>query len=265
MYLDYWGLREPPFLNVPSHEVFFESPQHQEAINRLLYVVNYRKGVAMLTGEVGCGKTTVVRNLSSYLPSGRFEVRMLSNPAVSAVDMIRGILIQFGIPVKSTSKSVLLEELRKKLESYAVRNGGAVLVVDEAHVINSRSTLDELRMLLNLQAGNRFLLTLIIVGQPLLLKKVEVLQALKERISMKYHLPPLDQENMHKYMQYRLVQAGCEREIFSGESIPLIFEYSNGIPLRINNLCDRCFLIGMMNKKQSVDAETVKQAVADLG
>ncbi|MEW6077763.1 MAG: AAA family ATPase [Thermodesulfobacteriota bacterium] len=264
MYLDYWELREPPFLNVPSHEIFFESPQHQEAINRLLYVINHRKGVAMLTGEVGCGKTTVIRNLSSYLPSGRFEIRMLSNPAVSAVDLIRGILIQFGIPVKSTSKSVLLEELRRKLETYAAHNGGAVLVVDEAHVINSKSTLDELRMLLNLQADNRFLLTLIMVGQPLLLKKVEILQALKERISMKYHLPPLNEEDTNQYIQYRLKQAGSERAIFSGESIPLVYEYSHGVPLRINNLCDRCFLIGMMNKKQSVDAETVKQAVADL-
>jgi general secretion pathway protein A len=265
MYLDYWGLRQSPFLNVPSHEVFFESPQHQEAINRLLYVINHRKGVAMLTGEVGCGKTTVVRNVAAYLPPGKFEVKMVSNPAVSAVDLIRGILIQFGLPAKSPSKSVLLEDLRRKLEACAMRNGGAVLVIDEAHVINSKSTLDELRMLLNLQADNRFLLTLIMVGQPLLLKKIEVLQALKERISMKYHLPPLDQENMQQYIQYRLARAGSEREIFSGDAIPLIFEYANGVPLRVNNLCDRCFLIGMMNKKQSIDAETVKQAVADLG
>lgn len=264
MYIDYWGFREPPFVNVPSHEVFFESPQHQEAINRLLYVINHRKGVAMLTGEVGCGKTTVVRNVTSYLPPGRFEVRMLSNPALSAVDLIRGILIQFGVPAKSTSKALLLEELRKKLESYAARNGGAVLVIDEAHVINSRSTLDELRMLLNLQADNRFLLTLVMVGQPLLLKKIEVLQALKERISMKYHLPPLNQEQMTRYIQYRLNHAGSEKEIFAEESWPLIFQYSSGIPLRINNLCDRCFLMGMMHKKKSVDAEIVKQAVADL-
>jgi type II secretory pathway predicted ATPase ExeA len=264
MYLDYWGFQEPPFVNVPSHEVFFESPQHQEAINRLLYVINYRKGVAMLTGEVGCGKTTVVRNVTSYLPAGKYEVRMISNPAVSAVDLIRGILIQFGIPVKTNSKSLLLEELRKKLESYSLRNGGAVLIVDEAHAINSKSTLDELRMLLNLQADNRFLLTLIMVGQPLLLKKVEVLQALKERISMKYSLSPLNQENMEKYIQYRTSHAGSGTSVFTEEALPLIFQYSNGIPLRINNLCDRCFLIGMMHKAKQVDAEIVRQAVADL-
>lgn len=264
MYLDYWGFREPPFMNVPSHDFFFESPQHQEAVNRLLYVVNYRKGVAMLTGEVGCGKTTVIRNLDTYLPRGRFEVRVISNPALSATDLVRGILIQFGLEVKTNSKSVLIEQLRLKLESLTRNGGGGVLVIDEAHVINQKRVLDELRMLLNLQSDNLFLLTLIMVGQPPLLQKIDVLQPLKERISMKYHLTPLDQENTAKYIRYRLTQVGGREDTFTDDALPLIFEYSNGLPLRVNNLCDRCFLMGMMQKTQNVDAEVVRQAVADL-
>ena len=264
MYLDYWGFHESPFVNVPSHDVFFESSQHQEAINRLLYVINYRKGVAMLTGEVGSGKTTVIRNLAAYLPKGKFEVRMIPNPALSATDLVRCILIQFGLALKSESKSIIIEQLRLKLEYFAERGGGAVLVVDEAHVINRKSVLEELRMLLNLQHEDGFLLTLIMVGQPPLLKKIDLLQPLKERISMKYHLAPLDQAQTEQYIRYRLDHAGAGMNIFTDDAMPLIFEYSNGVPLRINNLCDRCFLMGMMRKTQQVDAEIVRQAVADL-
>lgn len=264
MYLDYWGLKGFPFVNVPSHDVFFESPQHQEAINRLLYVINHRKGVAMLTGEVGCGKTTVVRNLADYLPKGKYEVRVLSNPALSATDFVRSVLIQFGLALKSDSKSIIIEQLRLKLEYFAERGGGAVLVVDEAHVINRKSVLEELRMLLNLQSEDRFLLTLIMVGQPPLLHQIESLQPLKERISMKYHLAPLDPEQTGQYIRYRLNHSGAGMNIFTDDAMPLIFEYANGIPLRINNLCDRCFLMGMMQKTQQIDAEIVRQAVADL-
>ncbi len=264
MYLDYWGFHEPPFVNVPSYDVFFESPQHQEAINRLLYVINYRKGVAMLTGEVGCGKTTVIRNLSAYLPKGKYEVRVIPNPALSATDLVRAVLLQFGVALKSDSKSLIIERLRLKLEYFAERGGGAVLIIDEAHVINRKSVLEELRMLLNLQADNRFLLTLIMVGQPALLSKIEMLQPLKERISMKYHLTSLDQQQVEQYIRYRLDLAGADMNIFTDDAMPLIFEYSNGIPLRINNVCDRCFLMGMMQKTQQVDAEIVRQAVADL-
>jgi type II secretory pathway predicted ATPase ExeA len=264
MYLDYWGFRETPFVNVPSRDVFFESPQHQEAVNRLLYVINNRKGVAMLTGEVGSGKTTVIRNLTAYLPKGQYEVRMIPNPALTATDMVRSILIQFGLALKNETKSIIIEQLRLKLEYFAERGGGAVLVVDEAHVINRKSVLEELRMLLNLQSEDRFLLTLIMVGQPPLLKKIELLQPLKERISMKYHLSPLSQRQMEQYIRYRLDHVGAGLNIFTDDAMPLIFEYSNGIPLRINNLCDRCFLMGMMRKTQQVDAEIVRRAVADL-
>ena len=264
MYLDYWGFREAPFVNVPSQDVFFESPQHQEAVNRLLYVINNRKGVAMLTGEVGCGKTTVIRNLTAYLPKGKYELRMIPNPALSATDLIRSILIQFGLVLKSESKSIIIEQLRLKLESFAERGGGAVLVVDEAHLINRKNVLEELRMLLNLQAEDRFLLTLIMVGQPPLINTIDSLQPLKERISMKYHLAPLDQGQAEQYIRYRLDHAGAGVNIFTDDAMPLIFEYSNGIPLRINNLCDRCFLMGMMRKTLQVNAEIVSQAVADL-
>ena len=264
MYLDYWGFRETPFVNVPSRDVFFESPQHQEAVNRLLYVINNRKGVAMLTGEVGSGKTTVIRNLTAYLPKGQYEVRMIPNPALTATDMVRSILIQFGLALKNETKSIIIEQLRLKLEYFAERGGGAVLVVDEAHVINRKSVLEELRMLLNLQSEDRFLLTLIMVGQPPLLKKIELLQPLKERISMKYHLSPLSQSQMEQYIRYRMDHVGAGLNIFTDDAMPLIFEYSNGIPLRINNLCDRCFLMGMMRKTQQVDAEIVRRAVADL-
>ncbi|MFO8049519.1 MAG: AAA family ATPase [Desulfosudaceae bacterium] len=265
MYLDYWGFNESPFVNIPSEYLFFESPQHEEALNRLLYVINYRQGVAMLTGEVGSGKSTVTKNLAGNLPQGKTGIRVLTNPALSPVDFIRAVLLEFGINVKTNSKSMLIDQLRKKLEADAEQGEKAVLIVDEAHAISSRDVMEELRMLLNLQYKNRFLLTLIMVGQPPLLSKIESVQPLKERISMRYHIPPLDSENTVKYIFFRTRRAGSEKEMFTEEALSLIYNYSQGIPLRVNNLCDRCFLMGMMNKSQLIDAEIVNQAITDLG
>lgn len=264
MYLEYWGFNTTPFMNVPSEDLFFESPQHEEAINRLLYVVNYRQGVAMLTGEVGCGKTTVAKNLKNHLPEGKFNIQMLTNPALSPTDFIRAILLSFNVSAKTNAKSILIDELSKKISSYASQGGGAVLIIDEAHVINSKKVMEELRMLLNLQYNNQFLLTLIMLGQPPLLDKINAIQPLKERISMKYNLPPLDITHTEDYVLFRTQRAGAANGLFTKNAIALIHNYASGIPLRINNLCDRCFLIGMMQKGRQINSEIVKQSIADL-
>jgi general secretion pathway protein A len=139
-----------------------------------------------------------------------------------------------------------------------------VLAIDEAHVIRDQGTLDELRMLLNIQLNDEFLITLVLLGQPPLLRNIAELQPLKERISIKFNLEPLDEENSLRYVAYRLKAAGARRGIFTREAIQILYDYSDGIPLRINNIGDRCLLIGLMQKAKVINSEIVKDAIDDL-
>jgi len=267
MYLEHWGLKKAPFGNAPSREIFFKSPQHEEALRRLLYAIEYHKGVAMLTGQVGCGKTTITKALKNRLNKDMFQLKTISNPALQPTDLIKAILIKLGDNLENTngSKTVLLDRLQKLLHQNAQHGVSTVLAVDEAHVIGNRATLDELRMLLNMQHGDEFLITLILLGQPPLLKNITELQPLKERISITFNLDPLDSKDTLRYVLFRLKSAGASRGIFSKEAIDLIYEYSGGIPLRINNICDRCLLIGLMRKPKIIDSKIVKDAIEDLG
>ena len=265
MYLEHWDLQKTPFGNVPTRNIFYRSPQHEEALRRLLYVIEHRKGVAMLTGEVGCGKTTVMKALSDYLDKDKYHLETLSNPALEPIDLIKAIVLKLGGSSGNGSKTVLLDQLHQLLNQNAEKGISTVLAIDEAHVIGNSATLDELRMLLNIQSDDEFLITLILLGQPPLLKNISELQPLKERISIKYNLEPLDVQNTLNYVVHRLKCAGATRGIFSREAVEALYKYTGGIPLRINNLCDRCLLIGLMRQASMVDSKVVQDAIEDLG
>jgi type II secretory pathway predicted ATPase ExeA len=265
MYLNHWKLKRAPFANVPARSTFYRSPQHEEALRRLLYVIEQRKGVAMLTGEVGCGKTTVTKALANHLNKDRVQFQMISNPALQPEDLIKAILLKLGGTALNGSKTLMLDELHKLLLQNEESGLSTVLAIDEAHVIGNRATLDELRMLLNYQSEETFLITLILLGQPPLLKNVSELQPLKERIAVKFNLEPLDLENTVRYVLYRLKHAGAGRGIFTRQAVERVYDFAGGIPLRINNLCDRCLLIGVVKKAKVVDTRVVREAIEDLG
>ena len=149
MYLEHWDLKKTPFGNVPTRNIFYRSPQHEEALRRLLYVIEHRKGVAMLTGEVGCGKTTVMKALSDYLDKDKFRLETLSNPALQPVDLLKAIVLKLGGSSENGSKTLLLDQMHRLLNRNAENGISTVLAIDEAHVIGNSATLDELRMLLN--------------------------------------------------------------------------------------------------------------------
>ena len=264
MYLKYWNLKEPPFKNVPDQNLFFPSNQHEEALVRLLYAVEQRKGVAMLTGEVGSGKTTVSRVLMNRLSKDRFEVKTIVNPALNSVDLIRALLLELGERAEEDSKTILLDRLKNRLTLNARQNLSTVLIIDEAHLIKDQSSFEELRMLLNLQSEHQFLITLIILGQPPLKQKISDLKPLKERISIKYDLAPLNVQDTIRYILFRLKNAGATRGIFSKEAVLVLDKYAEGIPLRINNVCERSLLIGTMMKARVIDKKIVNYAIEDL-
>ena len=264
MYLEHWELQKTPFGNVPARSAFYRSPQHEEALRRLLYVIEHRKGVGMLTGDVGCGKTTVIRALSDYLGQDRYQFQTISNPALQPTDLLKAILLKLAGNRDSSSKTDLLDRLHRHLFQNAENGISTVLAIDEAHVIGNRDTLDELRMLLNIQSDDDFLITLVLLGQPPLLKNIAELQPLKERISIKFNLEPLDQQTTLHYIVHRLKWAGATRGIFTREAVEVIYEFAAGLPLRINNLCDRCLLLGLIRQARLVDSRIVRDAIEDM-
>lgn len=264
MYLEYWGLEAPPFSNVPDQDVFFQSNQHEEALVRMLFAVEHRKGAAMLTGEVGSGKTTISRVMMKRLPKDLYEVRTIVNPALNSVDLIRAILLELEEKADEDSKTILLDRLKNRLARNSRQNLKTVLIIDEAHLIKDRSSFEELRMLLNLQLDHQFLVTLIILGQPPLKQKIADLKPLKERISIKYDLKPLDIQDTIRYILFRLKNVGATRGIFSKEAVVTLYDYAEGIPLRINNVCERSLMIGMMMRATSIDQKIAGYAVEDI-
>lgn len=270
MYCKYWGLDSPPFSNAPASnglggENFFRSPQHEEALNRLLYAVQYRKGGVMITGEVGCGKTTLVKNLPAFLPEGQFSVHLVFNPALGPEDLVRAIAINLDVKSDTPSKAVLIDRVKQQVISRAGQGVETVIVIDESHVIEDRAALDELRMLLNIQSEGGFLITLVLVGQPPLFARITRLHPLNERIGMRIRIEPLDFVNTGKYIRFRLQRAGLAKPVFTREAAWAVYKASGGIPLRINNICDRSLLIGFMDKARLVTQKVVNKALVDLG
>jgi general secretion pathway protein A len=264
MYLDYWRLDRLPFENAPNRDIFYTSPQHEEALLRLMYAVEHRKGAALLTGEVGSGKTTISQVLMSRLPEDRFEIKTIVNPSLTPLELIRSIVSALKGNINSESKVLLLDQLQEHLINNVNQGLNTILIIDEAHMIKDPACLEELRMLLNMQHDNQFLVTLIILGQPPLLKNIDALNPLKERISIKYNLDSLDVNNTMRYILFRLKAAGADRGIFTKQSLKPIHEFSRGLPLRINNLCDRCMLIGMMRQAKVIDSNVVNDAIEEF-
>lgn len=262
MYREHWGLKELPFENVPDPRYFYPSPEHQEALMRLFYAVNNRKGAAMLTGEIGCGKTILSRTLVQDLSADRYEVGLVANPSLPPLDFLREILYQLGVESGSMSKIDLLHALNDAVVRNLNAGKDTVILIDEAQAIDDEATLEELRLLLNFQLNERFLLTLILIGQPELREKVGRIRQLDQRIAIKYHLGPLSLEETRKYILYRLEKAGLRREIVFPEAFTLIHRLTHGIPRDINNLCDMSLLLGFSGGARKIDPPLVQKAAA---
>ncbi len=261
MYTEYWELKEKPFENTPDPRFFFQSNQHREALMRLLYSINEAKGAALLTGEYGCGKTTLIRTVINEIDQHLFPVVLLTNPRWTAEELLREVLFQLGSDEIPDRKNEILQKINQHLYDSVSAGKHTVLMVDEAQVIDDPATFEELRLLLNFQLNDRFMLTLIFSGQPELREKTRKLPQLMQRIAVKYHLVPLDLEETMKYIEYRLALAGNLKEIFTKEAVADIFSYTSGTPRKINNLCDLAMAIGAGNRLETIGPDVVRSIV----
>lgn len=265
MYEAYWGLTEKPFENTPDPRFFYYSQQHKEAIARMLYVVREHKGAALFTGEYGCGKTLLSRILWQELQQeNRYQPVFILNPRLSGLEFIQEIVHQLGGEGASQSKVDLFHSLHKILYANHNANRHSVIIIDEAQAIKDKDTFEEIRLLLNFQLDNAFLLTIILLGQPELKFTVMSLPQFMHRMAVRFHLKAFNEAETREYIEHRLRVCGLSRVIFEDDAYKEVHVVTGGIPRRINTICDLALLLGFGNGLTAIDRETVVKINQDL-
>ncbi len=265
MYRQFFGIKEKPF-NVTSDPSFlFMSRKHKEAFSHLIYGIEERKGFLEITGEIGTGKTTLCRALLNKL-NGNTKTAFILNPDLSQLQLLQVIMEDFGIEVEKKSKMLMFRQLNKFLLEQLSHNNNVVLIIDEAQNLKP-SILEQLRLLSNLETEKEKLFQMVLVGQPELRKKLNSpqLRQLRQRISVRYHILPLDKEEVEKYIMHRLSVAGSIGGIiFEDRAIDLIYGYSGGIPRLINILCDKALLLAFVLETKNLDSNIIIKSINEL-
>ena len=267
MYLSFFGLNEKPFAITPDPRYLYLSERHAEALAHLLYGINEAGGFVQLTGEVGTGKTTIVRSLLAQTPKNA-EIALILNPRMTAPEFLLTICEEIGIGVPDTSTESL-KDLVDVLSHYLLRAHGAgrrvVLVVDEAQNL-APAVLEQVRLLTNLETNTQKLLQIILIGQPELRELLgrNELRQLAQRITGRYHLHPLSRDETAAYVRHRLRVAGATTDIFSGGALSEVYRLSVGVPRVINVICDRALLGAYSMDSHRVTGTLVRNAAAEV-
>jgi general secretion pathway protein A len=267
MYLSFFGLNEKPFAITPDPRYLYLSERHAEALAHLLYGINEAGGFVQLTGEVGTGKTTIVRSLLAQTPKNA-EIALILNPRMTAPEFLLTICEEIGIGVPDSSMESL-KDLVDILSHYLLRAHGAgrrvVLVVDEAQNL-APAVLEQVRLLTNLETNTQKLLQIILIGQPELRELLgrNELRQLAQRITGRYHLHPLSRDETAAYVRHRLRVAGATTDIFSGPALSEIYRLSVGVPRVINVICDRALLGAYSMDRHRVIGTLVRNAASEV-
>ena len=267
MYTSFFGLQEKPFAITPDPRYLYLSERHAEALAHLLYGINEAGGFIQLTGEVGTGKTTVIRSLLEQLP-GHAEVALILNPRVTPAEFLLTICEELHLPVPDTgrdSTKTLMDLLGHYLLDAHARGRRVVLIVDEAQNL-SPQTLEQVRLLTNLETATTKLLQIILIGQEELRALLEQpeLRQLAQRITGRYHLSPLTRDETAGYVKHRMRVAGATAEAFTSSALKEVHRLSHGIPRVINVVCDRALLGAFTREDHRVGPSYVRQAAAEV-
>ncbi len=263
MYEEYWGLREKPFRKTPDPRYLYLNDTYEEALERLLYAVEEME-LALLTGEVGSGKTLLTRALVDRI-GDKYEVGMILNPRLSPRQFLRSTASELGITQPRYHTSDLLDQIHERLLELDAQQRAALLVVDEAHLIPGKPTFEEIRLLTNFQLDDRNLVAIVLVGQPELRERLRhrTYRALTQRIGASFHLVPLAAHESHAYVAHRLAIAGAGREVFTPEAVERLHVAAGGIPRVLNHLATQALLEGMARGAQRVDADVVEAVASE--
>lgn len=269
MYLSFYNLKDEPFRLTPDPRYLHLSDPHQYALTALLEGIFYRKGLVMVTGPIGTGKTTLIHTALQLFSDKKMPVKsaLLFNPMLTRDEFLEMMLEEFEVNCTSTSKPRRLVALQQMLLDTQKRGGTAVLFIDEAHLL-SPELLEEIRLLGNADVHHEKLLQIVISGQPELLAMMNrpTLSALKQRIAVRAHLRPLNLSETRIYIGERLHAAGLEtRPPFSDKAIEAIHRHSDGVPRLINLICEACLVLGFRTQQSEISGEMVEEVSVTLG
>lgn len=263
MYESHYGLTAKPFSIVPNPNILFMSKNHANALTYLEYGLSEKAGFILLTGEIGAGKTTMVRHMIKKIGS-QFETAVIFNTNFSPDQIFRQILDEFEVTCDTNEKDRHLAQLYDFLiERYAIRQD-VLLIIDEAQNLTNEA-LEDIRMLSNLQADDQTLLQILLVGQPELKERLQMpeFRQFAQRIAVNYHISPLDKGQTKDYIEYRLQKAGGTLEMFSQDALDHIYEHSGGIPRTINLICDTALVYGFADNLMKIDETVIAHVIKD--
>lgn len=264
MYKRYFGFKEKPFGKTPDPRFLFLSHGHEEALARLEYIVEERE-LAVLTGDIGCGKTTLSRALMDRL-GPRFRFCYIINPRLNSMEFLRTIARILEVEQPADAKDTLINQIHTAVYTLNQRDICPVLVVDEAQMITDAEVFDEIRLLTNFQLDDRNLLGVVIMGQPELRQMMASsrFEPLRQRISLHFHLKPLSLHEIMEYLDFRLEAAGGAPGLFTPDAVQRIHEISGGVPRKINSMATNALLVAYGCDSALIDSHIINEIKDEL-
>ncbi|MDP2168569.1 MAG: tRNA (adenosine(37)-N6)-threonylcarbamoyltransferase complex ATPase subunit type 1 TsaE [Thermodesulfovibrionales bacterium] len=265
MYENFYSLALKPFSKTPDPNFLFMSKAHEEALARMQYAVE-EKELILLTGEVGCGKTTLTRALIDSL-NEKHRVILILNPRLTPSQFLRHVVKRYDVEIPSNFKDSLLDTIYEKVYQDYEAGITPVIIIDEAQLVPDKQTFEEIRLLTNFQLDDSNMLSLILVGQPDLKKRLnhKTYFPLKQRIGLFYHVGPLAEDEIKGYMEHRIAIAGRNDMLFTDSAIRAMYKYSGGIPRIINNMATAALLEGFGMGRNLIDEPIIHAAAREVG
>ncbi len=266
-YLDFFELTQEPFSNAPVSRFYYNSTQHSQALTRLLHSVSYMKGLSVLIGDIGAGKTTLARRMLDSLPEEEYEAALLViiHSGITANWLLKRIALQLGVENPAQEKLALLSQLYQRLLQIYEQGRKAVVLIDEAQMLETRELMEEFRGLLNLEVPERKLISFVFFGLPEIEKNLKLDAPLAQRVAMRYRLEPFTSDSTEAYVKHRLRLAGCPRMPFTPDAIEVLHRRSGGTPRVINTLCDNALFEAFLARTPDIDGALIEQIANNLG
>jgi type II secretory pathway predicted ATPase ExeA len=264
VYEGHFGFHTKPFGKTPNPAFLYRSPIHQEALERIRYGAEERE-LTLLTGEIGTGKTLLSRALIDLLPEN-YRPILLINPRLTPNQFLRTLALRMGVAQPAYFRTDLLEQINEFLFNNYQEDMCPVIIIDEAQLIPSKATFDEIRLLTNFQLDDLNLLSLILIGQTELRKRLKQspYEAIRQRVGIQYHLGSMGREDTGGYVSHRLLEAGGEGDLFTDDAIDVIYRYSGGLPRIINNIAANALLTGFSKELAHIGPDIILDVVEDL-